>query len=71
MASAKPLAVCEGKCMDTKCVMTVTSEGCCVLPGSRLDDDVDEVGTDGDEDTWQSKGQKHERGTEEDLYCWD
>lgn len=70
MSGAKPLAVCDGQCMDSKCVMTVTSKGCCVLPGSRLDGD-DEVGTDGDEETWSLKGQKHQRGTEEDLYCWD
>jgi hypothetical protein len=36
-----------------------------------LEDDVEADGSEGEEDTWQSKGQKHQRGTEEDMYCWD
>lgn len=77
-AQARPLSVCEGQCSSSKCVMTVAKRGCCVLPGSRLDDDVAAAASAGsDKNTADHPGakprQRHRRrrGTEEDLYCWD
>lgn len=77
-ARGRPLAVCGGHCKDSKCVMSVGAKGCCILPGSRLDGDAG--GEEEEEEAaggWSgpeeagTKHRKQQRGTEEDLYCWD
>jgi hypothetical protein len=78
----RPLAVCGGQCKDSKCVMSVGAKGCCILPGSRLDGDAaggEEEEEGGEAAAGGSTGlneagtrdRKQQRGTEEDLYCWD
>lgn len=73
--AVNPLAVCEGVCRDSKCVMSVHSKGCCILPGSRLADELVETGD--KEQAEDAAGGKEagkraqRRGTEEDLYCWE
>lgn len=67
-SKARPLGVCQGTCTSSKCVMTASRKGCCVLPGSRLAEDEEAS-------TWtptpKKAPKKLPRGTEEDLYCWD
>lgn len=62
---ASPLSVCQGQCLDSKCVMSVGKRGCCILPGSRLDDDAPSQPID------SKKKHRRRRGTEEDMYCWE
>lgn len=68
-----PLAVCEGVCRDSKCVMSVSSKGCCILPGSRLEDELLEHDGQAEDaaKTTEAGKRAQQRGTEEDLYCWD
>jgi hypothetical protein len=67
----KALSVCEGRCASSKCVMTVAKKGCCILPGSRLEDDIKDSPNQPSGSKRQQHHHKRPRGTEEDIYCWD
>jgi hypothetical protein len=70
LSRAKALSVCEGRCVSSKCVMGVAKKGCCILPGSRLEDDVKEAPNQ-PPGSQRQHHHKRPRGTEEDIYCWD